>query len=72
MEVSQSNSKQTKMPSFKNREQVGGWHQWEGEEYKENVKEGECSGNTTYSCMQMEKRDLLKLFQEWRKGDKGE
>jgi hypothetical protein len=23
-----------------------------------------------FSCMKMEKWDLLKLFQEWRKGDK--
>jgi hypothetical protein len=30
------------------------------------VKEAECSGNITYSCIKMEKWDLLKLFQEWR------
>jgi hypothetical protein len=32
--------------------------------YKERVKEAEYSGNITYSCMKMEKWDLLKLFQE--------
>jgi hypothetical protein len=26
-----------------------GWYQWEGERYKENVKEVECSGNIMYS-----------------------
>jgi hypothetical protein len=28
--------------------------------------------NTMHLCMKMEKRDLLKLFQEWGKGNKGE
>jgi hypothetical protein len=42
----------------------GGWHQWGGRGYKETMQEGEYGGNTTYSCMNMEKRDLLKLFQE--------
>jgi hypothetical protein len=29
--------------------------------------EGDCSGNTMYSCMKMEKWDIVKLFQEWGK-----
>jgi hypothetical protein len=29
-----------------------GWYQWEREDIR---KEDECSGNTTYSCMKMEK-----------------
>jgi hypothetical protein len=29
---------------------------------------GEYGGNTMYSCMQMEKWGLLKLFQEWGRG----
>jgi hypothetical protein len=33
----------------------GDWYQWEGEEYKERVKEAECSGNIMYSCMKIEK-----------------
>jgi hypothetical protein len=37
--------------------------------YKEKVKEDECGGNLIYSCMNMEKWDMLKLFQEW--GEKG-
>jgi hypothetical protein len=45
----------------------------EGTGYKERVKEDKYSGNIMYSCMKMEKRDLLKLFQEWgRGGNKGE
>jgi hypothetical protein len=36
--------------------------------YKGRVWEGEYSGNITYSCMKMEKWDLLKLFQEWEEG----
>jgi hypothetical protein len=32
-----------------------GWYQWEGGEYKERVKEGNCCGNILYSCMKMEK-----------------
>jgi hypothetical protein len=39
----------------------GSWFQWEGGVYKEKVKEGEY-GRNTYSCMKMEKRELLKLF----------
>jgi hypothetical protein len=35
--------------------QSGGWYQWEGGEYKERVKEGECGRNIMYSCMKMEK-----------------
>jgi hypothetical protein len=31
------------------------------------VKEAECSGNIMYSCMKIEKWDILKLFQEWQK-----
>jgi hypothetical protein len=30
--------------------------------YKERVEEGEYGGNVMYSCIKMEKRDLLKLF----------
>jgi hypothetical protein len=33
----------------------GGWFQWEGEGYKERVKEGEYDRNIIYSCMKMEK-----------------
>jgi hypothetical protein len=33
----------------------GDWYQWEGEGYKDRVKELECSGNTMYFCMKMEK-----------------
>jgi hypothetical protein len=29
------------------------------------VWEAEYDGNTMYTCMKMEKWDLLKLFQEW-------
>jgi hypothetical protein len=36
-----------------------------GERYKESVKEIECSGNIMYSCMKMEKREMLKIFQQW-------
>jgi hypothetical protein len=36
------------------------------------VKEAEYSRNIMYSCMKMGKWDLLKLFQEWGKRDKGE
>jgi hypothetical protein len=32
--------------------------------YKERMKEGEYGGNIAYSCMKMEKRDLLNLVQE--------
>jgi hypothetical protein len=32
----------------------GGWYQWEEGGYKERVKKGEYSGNTTYSCTKME------------------
>jgi hypothetical protein len=35
-------------------------------------KEDECSGNVMYSCMKMEKLDLLKLSQQWREGRKKE
>jgi hypothetical protein len=28
------------------------------------VREAECSGNIMYSCMKMEKGDMLKLLQE--------
>jgi hypothetical protein len=31
------------------------------------VKEGEYGADTVYSCMQMEKLYLLKLFQDWEK-----
>jgi hypothetical protein len=31
------------------------------------VKEAEYGGNVTYSCMKMQKWDLLTLFQEWGK-----
>jgi hypothetical protein len=34
---------------------------------KDRVKEAECSGNIMYSCMKMEKWDLLKPFWEWEK-----
>jgi hypothetical protein len=33
------------------------------------MKEGEYGGNIAYSCMKMEKRDLLNLVQEW--GERG-
>jgi hypothetical protein len=36
------------------------------------VKEAECSGNIMYVCMKMGKRDMLKPFQEWEGGNKGE
>jgi hypothetical protein len=35
----------------------------------------ECSGNVMYSCMKMEKLDMLKLLQEWggiKENDGGE
>jgi hypothetical protein len=35
-----------------------------GGEHMERVKEPECSGNIMYSCMEMEKWEMLKLFQE--------
>jgi hypothetical protein len=41
------------------------------EGYKEREQEGEDGGNIVYSCMKMEKRNLLKLFQERGVGDKG-
>jgi hypothetical protein len=62
------------MPFFKNGEQEGktgpvwGLRQetrQERWEYKEKVKKAECSRNIMYSCMKMEKWDLLKLVQEW-------
>jgi hypothetical protein len=31
---------------------------------------GECGGNIMYSCMKMEKWDLLKLFRNGEIGDK--
>jgi hypothetical protein len=34
----------------------------EGERHKERVKEGERGRSIMYSCMEMEKSDLLKLF----------
>jgi hypothetical protein len=42
----------------KNVKQVlsGGWYQWEREEYKERVWEGEYGRNILYPCMKMEKR----------------
>jgi hypothetical protein len=40
------------------------WYQWEGEDGKR-VWEGEYGTNTVYTCMSIEKWDLLKLFQEW-------
>jgi hypothetical protein len=36
--------------------------------YKKRVQKGECEANIMYSCMKIEKWDLLKLFQEWGKG----
>jgi hypothetical protein len=33
----------------------GGWHQWEGQGYKERVLEGEYGKNIMYSCVKMEK-----------------
>jgi hypothetical protein len=36
----------------------------------ERVQEGEHGANTVYTCMQMEKCYLLKLFQEWGRGGK--
>jgi hypothetical protein len=39
-----------------------------GERYKESVKEAEGSDNIMYSCMEMEKWDMLKLLQEWGEG----
>jgi hypothetical protein len=61
------------MTFFKNREEgktgpSGSWHQWEGGGYKEGVQECDYGGKIMYSCMKMEKQDLLKVFQEWRKG----
>jgi hypothetical protein len=53
--------KQTEMPfSKKGYREVkhvlsGVWHQWEWGGYKEKVQEGECGGNTRYSCMKTEK-----------------
>jgi hypothetical protein len=38
------------------------WYQWKGGGYKERVKEVECGGNFMYSCMKVEKCDMLKLF----------
>jgi hypothetical protein len=46
---------------FKNREQEGktgpvwGWYQWEEGQYKERMKEAECSGNIMYSRMKVGK-----------------
>jgi hypothetical protein len=37
-------------------------------EYKERVLKGEYSCNIMYSCMKMEKWELLKLFEEWMEG----
>jgi hypothetical protein len=31
------------------------------------VKEGEYGTNTMYTCVNLEKCDVLKLFQEWEK-----
>jgi hypothetical protein len=39
----------------------GGWYQWEGAD-KGKGAGGECSGNVMYSCVKMDKRDLLKLL----------
>jgi hypothetical protein len=62
-----------KMSFFKNGGQEGktdpvSGYQWEGEGYKERVQEGEYVGNTMYTCMENGKMDLLKLFEEWRRG----
>jgi hypothetical protein len=54
------------MSVFKNKGQKGKrvlsgcWYQWDGEGWKEMVKEGKYGGNIMYLCMKME--DLLKLF----------
>jgi hypothetical protein len=37
---------------------------------KERKYESEYGGNVMYSCMKMEKWELLKLFQEWGRGVK--
>jgi hypothetical protein len=37
-----------------------------------NKHKGECSGNTIFLCMKMEKWDMLKQFQEWGEEVKGE
>jgi hypothetical protein len=42
-----------------------------GGKYKERVWKSEYGGNIMYACMKTEKWNLLKLFQEWGKGDKG-
>jgi hypothetical protein len=48
-----------------------GWHEWGGG-IRKGVG-GEYGGNIVYSCMKMEKQDLLKLLQEWgKRGNKGE
>jgi hypothetical protein len=39
-----------------------GWYQQDGGGYRERVKEDEYGGYRLYSCMRMEKLDLLKLF----------
>jgi hypothetical protein len=40
----------------------GARYQWEGIGYREGIKEGEYGRNIMYSCMKIEKLDLLKLF----------
>jgi hypothetical protein len=36
--------------------------------YEERVLEGEYGENVMYSCMKVEKWNLLKVFQEWGEG----
>jgi hypothetical protein len=71
--------KQTKMSFFwKNGEQEGktgtmcGVIPVGGAGYKERVWEGEYGTNIVYTCMNLEKWDLLELFQEQDVGDKEE
>jgi hypothetical protein len=47
------------------------WYQWEGEEHKDRVKEGECGGNVMYSCMKMKQR-LVETILRSEQRDKGE
>jgi hypothetical protein len=49
----------------------GDWYQWEGEEYKERMKEAKCSENIMYSCMKMEKLDMLNYFRNGEEEYKG-
>jgi hypothetical protein len=56
-----------KIKGEQNRSCLVGWYQWERKGGGEKVWEYEYGANTVYTCLQMEKWDLLILFQEWGK-----